>query len=254
MSTRSPSEGAPRPNFWWNRSPTTSSALIRTCAVPELDGCAAPSQRTLHRRRDEAIIRLMFERAIRSGEVADLQVDNVDLISRLITTRRGKGGRGRVIPIGQATTEALLRYLAEREQHSRAALPARPRRTQPRTAPSRHPRRRRRLPAPPSPAHRSAPLARRWRLGVGLDSHRRLGPQRHARPLHARPRLREGRRRGQMAQPWTHLTKVHRRSTPTLADSLVSGAPSVPASRWRRGRPKSRQQQRVERVRDPVPR
>ncbi|WP_246000303.1 tyrosine-type recombinase/integrase [Nocardioides pocheonensis] len=98
-------------------------ALIRTCAVPELEEGATPSAHTLHHRRDEAIIRLMFETAIRSGEVADLHLDDVDLISRLITIRRGKGGRGRVIPIGQATTEALLRYLAEREQHPRAASP-----------------------------------------------------------------------------------------------------------------------------------
>ena len=39
----------------------------------------------------------MFETAIRSGEVADPQLDDVDLISRLITIRRGKGGCGRVM-------------------------------------------------------------------------------------------------------------------------------------------------------------
>jgi site-specific recombinase XerD len=96
-------------------------ALIATCAVPFT---ASSPEDTLHHRRDEAIIRLMFETAIRSGEVIDLQLDDVDLIGRLITIRRGKGGRGRVIPIGQATTEALLRYLGERERHPLAALPA----------------------------------------------------------------------------------------------------------------------------------
>ncbi|WP_085871726.1 MULTISPECIES: tyrosine-type recombinase/integrase [unclassified Nocardioides] len=96
-------------------------ALIRTCAVPEPGDGATPPGQTLHHRRDEAIIRLMFETAIRSGEVADLHLDDVDLISRLITIRRGKGGRGRVIPIGPATTEALLRYLGERERHPLAA-------------------------------------------------------------------------------------------------------------------------------------
>jgi integrase len=65
----------------------------------------------------------MFETAIRAGEVSSLQLDDVNLISRLITILRGKGGRGRVIPIGQATSEALLRYLSEREQHPRAASP-----------------------------------------------------------------------------------------------------------------------------------
>jgi hypothetical protein len=33
----------------------------------------------------------MFETAIRSGEVADLRLDDVDLISRLATIRSGKG-------------------------------------------------------------------------------------------------------------------------------------------------------------------
>ena len=65
----------------------------------------------------------MFETAIRSGELVDLQLDDLDLIERLITIRRGKGGRGRVIPIGQATTEALLVYLDEREQHPLAHAP-----------------------------------------------------------------------------------------------------------------------------------
>lgn len=95
-------------------------ALIRTCAVPASD---APAGDTLHQRRDEAIIRLMFETAIRSGEIIDLHLDDLDIIGRLITIRRGKGGRGRVIPVGQATTEALLIYLDERERHPLAHTP-----------------------------------------------------------------------------------------------------------------------------------
>jgi integrase len=95
-------------------------ARIATCAVP--DG-RAPAEETLHHRRDEAILRLMFETAIRSGEVVDLQLHDLDLIGRLITIRRGKGGPGRTIPIGQATTEALLAYLDERERHPLAHAP-----------------------------------------------------------------------------------------------------------------------------------
>jgi integrase len=98
-------------------------ALIRTCAVPDAEKGTTSSEETLHHRRDEAIIRLMFETAIRSGEVAGLHLDDVDLVGRLITIRRGKGGRGRVIPIGPATTDALLRYLGEREQHMLAGMP-----------------------------------------------------------------------------------------------------------------------------------
>jgi Phage integrase family len=64
-------------------------ALIATCAVP--DDHTRPED-TLNDRRDEAIIRLMFETAIRSGELVDLHLDDLDLIARLITIRRGRGG------------------------------------------------------------------------------------------------------------------------------------------------------------------
>jgi integrase len=56
-------------------------------------------------------------------EAIELEVDDLDLIGRLITIRRGKGGPGRTIPIGQATTEALLAYLDERAQHPLAHAP-----------------------------------------------------------------------------------------------------------------------------------
>ncbi|MBI1351216.1 MAG: tyrosine-type recombinase/integrase [Actinomycetales bacterium] len=92
-------------------------ALLATCAVAE------GAEDALHHRRDEAIIRLMFETAIRSGELINLQLDDVEPLGRLVTICRGKGGRGRVIPIGQATTEAILAYLADRERHPLAHTP-----------------------------------------------------------------------------------------------------------------------------------
>lgn len=103
---------------------TELRALIATCAVHD-DHARAGTKAgdTLNDRRDEAIIRIMFETAIRSGELVDLHLDDLDLVARLITIRRGKGGRGRVIPIGQATTEALVVYLTHREQHPLAASP-----------------------------------------------------------------------------------------------------------------------------------
>ena len=52
-------------------------ALIATCAVARRP---TPAEDTLHHRRDEAIIRLMFETAIRSGELIDLQLDDLDLV------------------------------------------------------------------------------------------------------------------------------------------------------------------------------
>lgn len=93
-------------------------ALIATCVTPT-HRVGEP----LHHRRDEAIIRLMFETGIRIGETIALQVDDVDLDGGRVTVRRGKGGRGRVIPIGATTSAALRAYLSLRAHHRRGDCP-----------------------------------------------------------------------------------------------------------------------------------
>lgn len=55
----------------------------------------------------EAIIRLMLDTGICAGELIALSRGDVDLVGGLVTIRRGKGGRGRVIPIGPAVTGVL---------------------------------------------------------------------------------------------------------------------------------------------------
>lgn len=68
-------------------------------------------------RRDEAIVRLMTETAMRAGEVVGLDVTDVDLQRGLVTVRRGKGGKGRISPFGPQTGTALDRYLRMRRVH-----------------------------------------------------------------------------------------------------------------------------------------
>jgi site-specific recombinase XerD len=68
-------------------------------------------------RRDDAIVRLMAETGMRSGEVIGLAVDDVDLPRGLVTVRRGKGGKGRVAPFGAPTGVAIDRYIRMRRSH-----------------------------------------------------------------------------------------------------------------------------------------
>jgi site-specific recombinase XerD len=93
--------------------------LLGTCEVAD----DARPDLLLQHRRDEAIIRLMLETAIRKGEVTALELGDVDLDAGLITIRRGKGGRGRVIPIGPFTNRAIRTYLLLRAQHPLASTP-----------------------------------------------------------------------------------------------------------------------------------
>lgn len=65
-------------------------------------------------RRDEAIIRLMLETAMRAGECADIDLTDMDIRRGLVTVQRGKGGKGRIVPFGLQTGRSLERYIRAR--------------------------------------------------------------------------------------------------------------------------------------------
>jgi site-specific recombinase XerD len=81
-------------------------ALIKAC-----------QGKTMRDRRDEAIIRLMTETGMRAGEVANLQATDVDLARGIAVVRRGKGGKGRIVPFGAQTASAIDRYQRLRRTH-----------------------------------------------------------------------------------------------------------------------------------------
>jgi site-specific recombinase XerD len=68
-------------------------------------------------RRDEAIVRVMAETGMRAGECANLALADVDVYRGVITVVRGKGGRGRIVPIGSTTATVLDRYIRARRSH-----------------------------------------------------------------------------------------------------------------------------------------
>lgn len=81
-------------------------ALIKACKGSELRD-----------RRDEAIVRLMIETGMRAGEVCDLTTGSINLQSGIVTVIRGKGGKGRVVPISAQTGRAIDRYMRVRRGH-----------------------------------------------------------------------------------------------------------------------------------------
>jgi integrase/recombinase XerD len=83
--------------------------------------CAGPTMRD---RRDEAVLRLMAETGVRAGECASLALADVDLLAGTAVVRRGKGGKGRVVPFGPQTARAIDRYLRLRRSHRLASSDA----------------------------------------------------------------------------------------------------------------------------------
>ena len=88
-------------------------ALLKACQPPPR---STPLEALRHR-RDEAIVRLMLETGARAGEVAVMALADVDLIAGTAIIRRGKGGKGRVVPVGPHAAAAIDRYVRLRRHH-----------------------------------------------------------------------------------------------------------------------------------------
>jgi integrase/recombinase XerD len=63
--------------------------------------------------RDKAIMELFYSSGIRRAEMARLTLQDVDIKNGVIHVIRGKGGKDRVVPIGQSACAALTRYLKD---------------------------------------------------------------------------------------------------------------------------------------------
>jgi site-specific recombinase XerD len=86
--------------------------LLRTCDGPEFDA-----------RRDAAILRLFLDTGMRRGELAGLQLADLDL-DHAVAIVLGKGRRPRAAPYGRRTAQTLDRYLRVRARHRDAATGA----------------------------------------------------------------------------------------------------------------------------------
>ncbi|WP_051485844.1 tyrosine-type recombinase/integrase [Nocardioides sp. J54] len=96
-------------------------AFLKACQPPPGESKGLPS---LRHRRDEAMIRLLFDTGMRIGECLALEVGDVDYRNdNVVTIRRGKGGRGRRAPFGAQTARALDRYVRVRAAHRLAGEP-----------------------------------------------------------------------------------------------------------------------------------
>lgn len=88
-------------------------ALLKTCDKPD----------SFANRRDAAILRVFMDTGVRRSELGGLKVDDVDLDNGLIRVM-GKGGRERMLPIGEKTIRACDRYERKRATHPHAKLDA----------------------------------------------------------------------------------------------------------------------------------
>jgi len=85
--------------------------------------------------QDRAMIEVLYGAGLRVAELSALDIADVDLQTRMVTVRRGKGGKERRVPVGPPAVQAVRAWLEERGAASDPALflNARGRRIGPRT-------------------------------------------------------------------------------------------------------------------------
>lgn len=89
------------------------------CTVSKKD-VEAFRQRILEQesKRDYAIVTIMAYAGLRVSEVLDLRVDDVDLVSREIVVRGGKGDKQRIVYANDKIVNSIKEYLKERDSES----------------------------------------------------------------------------------------------------------------------------------------
>ncbi len=87
-------------------------ALLNTC-----------KGNTFENRRDMALIRMLMYTGMRVSELVGMAVGDLDS-EQSVAFVMGKGRRGRAVPYGAKTADALRRYVRARSQHPQAGLEA----------------------------------------------------------------------------------------------------------------------------------
>ncbi len=85
-----------------------------------LDACKG---NTFENRRDTALLRMLLDTGVRVSELTGLALTDLDS-EQDVAIVVGKGRRGRAVPYGRKTADALRRYLRARAGHPHAATSA----------------------------------------------------------------------------------------------------------------------------------
>ncbi len=94
------------------QSPTPGRHLPRVLRVDEVTRLIdAPDAATAAGQRDRALLELLYAAAARVGEVCGLDLTDLDLSQRQVRLD-GKGGKQRIVPLGEPAVDALRTYLA----------------------------------------------------------------------------------------------------------------------------------------------
>ena len=108
-------------------TPKREQTLPAHLGVAEMDRLlAAPDYTTPAGRRDRAVLELFYASGLRLSELADLDLEDVNLSSRVVRVR-GKGGKERLVPFNTSAADAIRAMTPDRKTLNPVAPSASPR-------------------------------------------------------------------------------------------------------------------------------
>jgi integrase/recombinase XerC len=97
------------------KAPKSAKRLPKTLDIDQITGLLNQTPESVLEQRDLTILELFYSSGLRLSELANLDLDDVDLQQGSLIVRRGKGGKSRIAPIGRLAVEALSSWLKIRE-------------------------------------------------------------------------------------------------------------------------------------------
>ncbi len=92
-------------------TPSRPRSIPKAISVAQVERLIAAPPPDLLGRRDVAMLEVLYGAGLRISELVDLDVDDVDLEGGSVLVRSGKGGKGRMVPLGRAARRAAGDYL-----------------------------------------------------------------------------------------------------------------------------------------------
>jgi len=92
--------------------PRQTPSLPVVLTIEEIDALMLqPDLHTPYGVRDRAILEVLYSTGIRRSELINLQLHDISLPRRTLYVKEGKGGKDRLLPIGERAAQWLERYL-----------------------------------------------------------------------------------------------------------------------------------------------
>lgn len=94
-------------------SPARPRSIPKAISLEQVEKLIESPPRDLLGRRDTAMLEVLYGAGLRISELVALDVDDADLDEGVVLVRSGKGGKGRMVPLGSAARKALDDYLVQ---------------------------------------------------------------------------------------------------------------------------------------------